>query len=136
MSELGGPGDAYDLELATASLLADGKDVHILLKVLVQQLSGAFGERLKVERKGGLLHKSDEIRSLEVAIGNDYYQAEVRGGGVACRVGHTSGGIRIRSEQVDMDDWLRRLLGALKGEAAHSQSARLALENIVIGGPA
>ena len=35
-----------------------------------------------------------------------------------------------------MDDWLRRLLGALQAEAAHSQTARLALENIVIGGPA
>ncbi len=136
MSSLDGPGEAFDLELATASLLADGHDVHILLKVLVKQLQAAFADRLKVERKGGLLHKSDEIRSVEVTIGNDEFRAEVKGSGVSCTVGHASGGIRIRSQSVEMDEWLRRLLGALQVEATHSQGARLALENIVIGGPA
>ena len=136
MSELDGPGDAFDLELATASLLADGQDVHILLKVLVKQLSGAFGERLKVEQKGGFLRKSDEIKSVEVAIGNDVFRTELQGGRVDCTVGHASGGIRIRSEKLEMDEWLRRLLGSLQSEAAHSQSARQALENIVIGGVA
>ncbi|MHB1534608.1 MAG: hypothetical protein ACYC1D_08360 [Acidimicrobiales bacterium] len=136
MTDLDGPGDSYDMELATTSLLADGKDVHVLLKVLATQLAGAFGDRLKVERKGGRFHKSDEIRSIEVNLGNDQFQAQLQGSGVSCTVGHASGGIRIRSEQVDMAEWLRRLLDALKAEAAHSQTARLALENIIIGGPA
>lgn len=134
MSDLGSS-DAFDLELASTSLLADTKDVGTLLKVLVKQLQGALGDRLKVERKGGLLRKSDEIKSVEAAIGNDVFQAELQHGGVGCTIGHASGGIRIRSEQVDMDQWLRRLLANLQAEAAHSQTARLALENIVIGGP-
>jgi len=33
-----------------------------------------------------------------------------------------------------MDQWLVRLLGALQREAVHNESARVALENIVIGG--
>ena len=41
----------------------------------------------------------------------------------------------FRSEKVDMDTWLNRLLAALKAEAAHSQAVRQALESIVIGGP-
>jgi hypothetical protein len=49
-------------------------------------------------------------------------------------IGHSSGGIRIRSEAVDVDGWLARLLAALEAEAAHSQAVRLALETIVIGG--
>ncbi len=32
-----------------------------------------------------------------------------------------------------MGEWLRRLLQGLQAEAAHSESARLALERIVIG---
>jgi hypothetical protein len=32
-----------------------------------------------------------------------------------------------------MDEWLRRLLGALRDEAATSEATRLALESIVIG---
>jgi hypothetical protein len=128
--------DAFDLELATASLLGDTHDVKMLLKLLVAQLSGALGERLKVEHPGGFLRKSNEIRSVTAQIGDDEFRADISGAALACTVGHTSGGIRIRSEKVDMDEWLRRLLHNLQAEAAHSQAARLALENIVIGGSA
>jgi hypothetical protein len=131
-----GPDDAFDLDLATASLLADGNDIEMLLRVLVKQLSEAFGERLSVEREGGRFRKSDKIKALDVTLGNDSYRAEVTKGQVVSTVGHSSGGIRIRSEQVRLDEWLRRLLGSLRTEAAHSQVARQALENIIIGGPA
>ncbi len=126
--------DGFDLELATASLLGNDQDIHTLLKVLARQLSDALGNRVKVERAGGVLHKSDQIRSIQVAIDDNEFRADVEGGSVTCSVGHASGGIRIRSERVEMDDWLRRLLTALQAEAAHSQVARQALENIVIGG--
>jgi hypothetical protein len=126
--------DAFDLDLAATSMLGDNRDVRMLLKVLASQLSGPLGDRLNVERQGGLLHKSDEIKSVRATIGNEEFGAELKGGAVTCTVGHQSGGIRIRSEQLEMDQWLRRLLGGLQVEAAHSQAARLALENIVIGG--
>jgi hypothetical protein len=58
----------------------------------------------------------------------------VDGAVLRCTIGHSSGGIRIRSEKVDMDTWLARLLTVLKAEADHSQAVRQALENIVIGG--
>lgn len=135
MSGIEGGGDAYDLELAAASMLADGKDVHVLLKVLAGQLAGALGDRLRVDRKGGLLRKSSDITALEASIGSEQFRAAVSGPGVTCTIGHSSGGIRIRSDTVSMDEWLRRLLEALKVEASHSQTARLALESIVIGGP-
>lgn len=129
-----GPDDAYDLELATASLLADSGDVVLLLQALARQLSDGFGDRLSIEREGGRFKKSDKIRSLTVDLGTDAFRAELDKGRVVCTVAHLSGGIRIRSEQVGMDLWLRRLLEALKAEAEHSQNARLALENIIIGG--
>ena len=127
-------GDSFDLELAAAQLRADGSDVRILLKVLVDQLSDALGPRLQVQRAGGRLRKSGEIRSLRITMGDDQFDAEVDGSTLRCTVGHSSGGIRIRSEKVDMDSWLGRLLATLQAEADHSQAVRLALENIVIGG--
>jgi hypothetical protein len=126
--------ESFDLELAAASLRADGTDVHVLLKVLVDQLSDALGDRLHVEQSGGRFRKSHEIKSLNVAMGDDQFEAVVEGPSLRCTIGHASGGIRIRSESVTLDDWIARLLAALQAEAAHSQSARLALENIVIGG--
>jgi hypothetical protein len=70
---------------------------------------------------------------VQVTLGDDTLRADVDGPTVRCSIGHSSGGIRIRSEQVGMDAWLTRLLTILHSEAAHSEQTRLALENIVIG---
>ncbi len=132
MDQSGGDG-SFDLELAAASLRADGSDVHLLVKVLADQLADALGSRLTVER-AGRFRKSEEIKSLSMAMGDDQFDAVVDGGALRCTIGHTSGGIRIRSEKVDVDTWLNRLLTVLQAEAANSQAVRLALEHMVIGG--
>ncbi len=127
-------GDAFDLELATAALLSDTHDVQFLLQMLARQLSGSLGDRVKVERDGGLFkRRSTAVKSLSLTVGDDVYTASESG----CSVGHDSGGIRIRTEKVPMEEWLSRLLEALQSEAGHNQSARLALENLLLrGGPA
>ena len=126
--------DAFDLDMAAAALRANSTDVPMMLKLLVGQLGDVLGSRLVVERAGGRLHKSEEIKSVQVSMGDDDLRADIEGGTVRCTVGHSSGGIRIRSTQVPMDEWLQRLLRGLQAEAAHSEKARLALERIVIGG--
>ena len=123
-----------DLELAAASLRADGTDVRILVKVLADQLADALGSRLEVKRTGGRFKRSDDIRSIRITIDDDQFDGEVDGNTLRCTIGHSSGGIRIRSEKVGVDDWLSRLLTTLKAEAAHSQAVRQALESMVIGG--
>lgn len=123
-----------DLELAAASLRADGSDVRLLVKVLVDKLADALGPRLEVKRSGGRFRKPAEIQSIRITIDDDTFDAEVDGDVLRCTIGHSSGGIRIRSEKVDLDAWLKRLLVVLQSEAAHSQAVRQALETIVIGG--
>lgn len=123
----------FDLDLLASSLQADGGDVRILLRVLVNRLAGALGDRLKVERKSGKLRRSEEVRSVTVTLGDDQLTAEVHGDRLECTVARSSGGIRIRSSRVTTDEWLRRLLAALREEAATSQATRQALESMVIG---
>ncbi len=126
--------ESFDLELAAASLRADGSDVGILVKVLADQLGDALGSRLVVQRAGGRFRKSDNVRSIRITMDGDQFDAEVDGPTLRCTIGHSSGGIRIRSEKVDVDEWLNRLLTVLKAEAANSQAVRQALESMVIGG--
>jgi hypothetical protein len=126
--------DAFDLDMAAAAMQSNATDVTIMLKVLAGQLAEVLGPRVVVDRAGGLLRKSNEVKALEVTLGDDVLRAQVDRGTVRCSVAHSSGGIRIRSETVDLDNWLRRLLSALQEEAAHSEGARQALEKIVIGG--
>jgi hypothetical protein len=131
-----GPGAAdaaFDLSMAVSQLASNTTDLRIMLKLLVSQLADALGDRLVVER-AGRFRKADEIKSVRITLGGDTLEAVVEGASVRCSIGHSSGGIRIRSEQVGMDEWLTRLLATLQSEAAHSEQTRLALENIVIGG--
>lgn len=121
-----------DLDLLASSLHADDSDVRVLLRVLVTRLSGALGDRLEVER-AGRFKKSDEIRRVSVRLGDDQLDAMVDRGSLECTISRSSGGIRIRSTRVGVDEWLRRLLGALREEAATTQATREALESLVIG---
>lgn len=125
--------ESYDLDLLASSLQADGGDVRLLLKALVTRLSGALGDRLTVQRAGGLLRRSGEIRRVSVQLGDDTLDASIEGGSLECTVARSSGGIRIRSAKVTVDEWLRRLLSALRAEAATSSAARTALESIMLG---
>ena len=127
--------DSYDLALAAATLRSNAPDVHALVKALCAQLGDTLGERLRIERSGGRLRRSEAITALHITLGADAFDAVVEGSTLRCVVAHTSGGIRIRTETLDTDAWLVRLLGALRDEAVHSESTRRALENIVIGGP-
>ena len=131
---MGPTDDSFDLNLAAATLRSNSTDVHVLLKVLSSELSSTLGARLQVEHAGGRFHKSDAIARLFIAMGNETFEAAVDGPELRCSVAHSSGGIRIRSETVVVDEWIARLLGALQREAAHTESARQALEHIVIGG--
>jgi hypothetical protein len=126
-------GDAFDLDMAISTLQSNSTDTRIMLKLLIGQLADVLGDRIVVERSGGRFRKSDEINSVQITLGDDTLRAEVQGAGVRCSIGHASGGIRIRSEQVGMDAWLGRLLTTLHNEASHSEQTRLALEHIVIG---
>ena len=131
---MGAADESFDLNLAAATLRSNSTDVHILMRALTSELSSTLGERMRVEHAGGRFRKSDAIARVAITMGNESFDAVIDGPELRCLVAHSSGGIRIRSETVGVDEWIVRLLGAVQVEAQHSESARQALENIVIGG--
>ena len=82
-------GDPLDLELATTALLADSHDVRTLLKLLARQLAGTLGDRVQIRREGGLLRRSEEVKSLSVRVGDEDFTADVGRGQVTTAVAHT-----------------------------------------------
>jgi hypothetical protein len=132
LEDPGAPGAAFDLSMAVSQLASNSTDLRIMLKLLIAQLAEVLGDRMAIER-AGRFRKSDDVKSVHIVLGNDTLDAVVEGASVRCSIGHSSGGIRIRSEQVDMAQWLTRLLSTLQAEAATSEQTRQALEQIVIG---
>lgn len=130
-----GLADQPDMQLAVAAVLANNTDVRMMLRVLATTLADSLGDRVEIRRGGGglLHHKGDEVRAILVHLDQDDFEADLDGQSVHCQVGRSSGGIRIRSEQIPVEQWLHRLLSALQQEAATNQSAQQALQNIVVG---
>ncbi|MGC8498049.1 MAG: hypothetical protein ACP5OV_00915 [Acidimicrobiales bacterium] len=123
-----------DLALAASALRANATDVQVLLRALVDGLADALGERLQTTVTGGHLRKSSDYRSVRIAVGDEHFEALVDGASLRCVIAHLSGGIRIRSETLAPDEWIDRLVASLGSEATRSDSARRALEQLVIGG--
>jgi hypothetical protein len=130
------PLDQADMQMAAAALLANNKDVKMMLRVLGKTLQDSLGDRVEVAHaSGGLFHhQSDEVKSITVHLDQDEYQAAMDGPGVRCTVGRSSGGIRIRTEQLPVEQWLTRLLSALQAEAINNQTAQAALQKVIVGG--
>ena len=133
---LGDAGGQMDMQLAAAALLADNKDVKMMLRVLGKTLQDAFGGRVEITHaSGGLLHRqTEEVKAITVHLEDNDYEASIDGFTVHCTGGRSSGGIRIRNESLPIEQWLEHLLVALQKEAVNNQSARAALQNVIIGG--
>ena len=128
--------DAFDLDMAVATLQSNATDVRIMLKVLAGQLAEALGPRVVVERAGGLLRKSDEIKA---APGR-------RSATTCCGPRSTGASVRCYDRPLlgrDPDPQRAGRHGQLAEAAARrpagkrpptAETARQALENIMIGG--
>ncbi len=124
---------AFNLDLALSSLNADGGDIQLMFRLLVERLSVVLGDRLRVER-ARRLHKDGDIRRVEIQLAGVSLVAELDGGAPKFLIARVSGGIRIKSEVTDVAGWLRLLLDTLRSESEHSTITRQALETIIIGG--
>jgi len=122
--------DSYDLNMAAAMLRSNSTDLRLLLKALCEELSDTLGDRLRVQRGGSRFKKSEAISSVQITMASDQFEAVIDGSDLRCTVGHFSGGIRIRNENVDVNVWIVKLLGALQAEAAHSDTARQASKTL------
>ena len=105
-----------------------------MLKLLVQQLAEVLGSRMAVERAGGRFRKSDEIKSVQIVLGNDTLEADVEGA-----VGPLQHRPRLRRDPHSERAGRHGRLADPpphhpQQRSAHSEQTRLALEHIVIGG--
>lgn len=112
--------------MVAASLRADATDTDTFFEVLASKLAAALGERVRLEQ-GGRLKRGARIQGLSVEVGDLELSAERHRGAVRCQVRHSVRGIVLRSEDVEVDEWLRVLVAALVGEAERNDRTRAAL---------
>jgi hypothetical protein len=123
-------------DLSAAGLRADGTDLRISVEVLAAKLESSLPGRTRIERRGGgLLGRGEKhVRQIQVDLGSDSgtrYQLTIDGGRVEGFRERKSGGIAIKREPLDPDQWVMALTAELQSEAERSAEARTALEGLV-----
>jgi uncharacterized protein YhdP len=122
---------ALDLDLLAASLRADSSDLSAFVESMAAKLEEAVPGRVRVERRRNGMFGAKTVRSVSVDLGDRRLELRAEGGAVQTRCARLSGGIVLKSETLDMDDWLAMLSEALAAEANRSEATRKALERLL-----
>jgi hypothetical protein len=125
--------DEQTFDLAAAGLRGDGADLAISFEVLASKLEQALPTQARVERRGGgLLGRGEKrVRALRVELGTAAYLLGVEGGRLQGFRERRVGGISIKRETLDPDEWVAALTADLRMEAERSANARTALEELL-----
>ena len=103
------------------------------IEVLAAKLEQALPGVARVERRGGgLLGRGDKrVRRVQVELGSCCYELAVDGARIEGFRERQSGGIAIKRESLDPNEWLAALSADLRTEAQRSAQARAALEELL-----
>jgi hypothetical protein len=124
--------ESADIDLIAASLRADQSDLDAFVESLAVKLEEAIPKRVRVDRRRSGLRGPKLVRQIEVDLGDQRLELRFDSGAVAARRAKLSGGIVLKSEQLDIDAWLAALGGALADEAKRSEITRQALQRLLI----
>ena len=129
MSDATPPG--ADLDSVVAALRADASDVNVFFQVLAGKLSDSMPGAVQLERVGGMFKKDHPVKRITVDAGDDVLEAELRQGSITAQHAHAVRGIRLRTEQLGFDEWLRRLVEVLSKQSQNNAAASAALRSLV-----
>jgi hypothetical protein len=130
----------WDLELLAANLRRQSDDLSMYAGFLINSLSAALpGELVSVQRKAGMFGRVKDdapVLAVSVLLGAERFTLRrgAVGQRVAATVGHESGGIVLRTDEVTMDVWSRKLAAALAGIADQDAAAAQALSRLTLPG--
>ncbi len=126
------PGPTVDVDLLAASLRADGSDLAAYTEALAAKLSEALPGAVKVDReRSGRLFGPKRVRAIAVDAGTERFELRAGQASVETFCARLSGGIVLKTEPVETDEWLRRLSEALAVAAGRSLTTRQALERLL-----
>lgn len=118
-------------DLLAASLRADAGDLKAFVEALAVKLGEGFPSRVQVDRSGGFLRGKGPVRRLSAKLGDNEYELTNDGGTVSCTKRVLVRGIALRTEKLDVEQWIDALAGELVDQASKTESDRVALQRML-----
>ena len=119
-------------DLLAASLRADLGDLTSFVEVLAAKLEDAVPGAVRVQRTRQGFRGGKLVRTIVFDAGGEHLELRRDGSGVQAKRGRVSGGIVIKSEPLEIDQWIDALTEALTIEAGRNEKTRLALERLLL----
>jgi hypothetical protein len=124
--------ESVDLDLIAASLRADTSDLDAFVESLAVKLEDAIPKGVRVDRRRSGMRGPKRVRQIAVDLADQRLELRNQGASLQTRRAKLSGGIVLKSEQLDIDAWLEALGVALAADARRSETTRQALERLLI----
>ena len=116
-------------ELVAASLRADTADLEVFVGTLAGKLAAALPDRVRVERSGFLGRGA--VRRIEVTISEARYELLHERGALRAARARVVKGIVLKTEELQLDEWIDALSRELADEAETSERCRAALQRLL-----
>jgi hypothetical protein len=123
--------ESTELELVSASLRADSKDIKTYLELLAEKLTATYPGQVRVEKRG-LLPGTKTVRRIVVLLGDDRYTIETDNWAITCLRSSMVRGVALKNDQLALDAWIDELSRSVVRQAEESEQGRLALERLLI----
>ena len=125
--------EPVDIDLVSASLRADMTDVGTFVESLAAKLEEMLPGHVRVDRAKRGFRGPNLVRSISVDVdGGRLLLRRSDGEVLDCSCARVSGGIVLKTDELDFDGWLDQLGQALAAEADRSQRTRQALERLLL----
>lgn len=118
-------------DMVAAGLRADATDLTAFVEALAVKLEGALPGRVTIARQGGLFSRSKGVREISVDMGDSRYSLVSNGGRIETTRRNEVRGIAIKSEPLELDEWIAALSRELEAAARESADGRQALERLL-----
>lgn len=123
--------DEGSFDMVAAGLRADAADLNAFVEALAVKLEGALPGRVTIARQGGLFSRSKGVREISVDMGDSRYNLVSNGGRIETTRRNEVRGIAIKSEPLELDEWIAALSRELEAAARESADGRQALERLL-----
>jgi hypothetical protein len=120
-----------EFDLVAAELRADQADLGAYVEALAVKLEGALPAQTVVERERSLLRGSKRVRRIETDLHDRRYILVRRDDRLETRCAHVVRDVVLKSEDLQLEEWLDRLAQDLVAHAEASERGRDALERLL-----
>jgi hypothetical protein len=124
---------SLELDLLAASLRADLGELGSFVENIADKLEATVPALVAVQRGRQGMFGPKRVRRIAVDAGGERLELIHDGGAVQARRATLSGGIVLKSETLDVEQWTETLSEALAREAGRNERTRQALERLLLG---